>query len=58
MKFETTVEVHLEPEELSAWNNLYLAVYDLSRKPCEDAEVIKAAKNVVKAMQDFAFYFN
>lgn len=56
MKFETTVTIHLNQEETSAWNTLYLAISDLAHKPCEDVEIAEAVNDFYEAMQNFAEY--
>lgn len=56
MKFETTVTIHLNEEENSAWNILYRAVSDLAHKPCGDVVVAEAVNNFYEAMQNFVDY--
>lgn len=56
MKFETTVVIHLNEEENSAWHTLYRAVSDLAHNPCEDVETAEAVNDFYEAMQNFAGY--
>lgn len=56
MKFETTVVIHLNQDELAAWNFLYQAISDLAHKPCEDVGTAEAVNDFYEAMQNFADY--
>lgn len=56
MKFETTVVIHLNQEEISAWNILYQEISALAHKPCGDETVAEAVNDFYEAMQNFAEY--
>lgn len=56
MKFETTVVIHLNQDELAAWNFLYQEISALTHKPCEDEGTAEAVTDFYEAMQNFADY--
>lgn len=58
MKLNTTVTIQMDEEETVAWNTVYRAIYDLARKPCEDAGATEAIKNFQEAMLTLADYFD